>query len=81
MKYDFRCDEHGVFEVVQSMKDTTKTYPCPECNVEALKFIGSTSPVHFSGGGWPSKKPIAKYKDMNDYMTRKKNVDTTATYR
>ncbi len=39
MTYTFKCEEHGEFEVEQTMKDTTKTYNCPECDTECNKVI------------------------------------------
>lgn len=40
MRYDFKCEEHGIFEIEQRMSETTKTYSCPECGAECPKHIG-----------------------------------------
>lgn len=40
MKYDFRCEEHGVFEINQRITETTKTTACPTCGAECPKHIG-----------------------------------------
>ena len=57
MKYDFYCEEHGVFEINQSMKETTSFCSCPICGKESKKVILSV-PVHFKGGDWAGKKPV-----------------------
>lgn len=40
MKYDFKCEEHGLFEVEQRISETTKTHKCPHCEAECPKYIG-----------------------------------------
>lgn len=39
MKYDFKCEDHGVFEIDQKMSETTKTHPCPDCGKESPKYF------------------------------------------
>lgn len=54
MRYDFKCAEHGIFEVEQRITETTKTHPCPECGAEC--------PKHFSGNYNLQCPPAAGYK-------------------
>lgn len=39
MKYVFKCNEHGEFEVDQKMSETTKTHSCPTCSKESNKVF------------------------------------------
>lgn len=39
MRYDFRCDEHGVFEIQQSLADHTGVYNCPTCAQTSRQVI------------------------------------------
>ena len=70
MKYDFECPEHGVFEINQSMKETTPTHPCPECGQECKKVI-MVVPIHFRGGDWASKKPKVIDPKDRDWVKRR----------
>lgn len=38
--YDYKCDEHGYFELRQSMKDHAKG-KCPTCEVECKQVLRS----------------------------------------
>ena len=30
-RYDYKCPDHGVFEIVQKMSDVAAETPCPDC--------------------------------------------------
>ena len=39
-RYDYRCDDHGIFELQQRMKDHAKGV-CPTCGSECKQVITS----------------------------------------
>jgi len=39
MRYDFRCEEHGVFEEKQSLEQHTEIFDCPTCGAECKQVI------------------------------------------
>lgn len=53
LTYTHECSEHGRFEVVCSIKETTSYHPCPECAAPAPKRVVLQPdqigiPAHFS---------------------------------
>jgi putative FmdB family regulatory protein len=38
MNYDYRCPEHGVFEIWKSMNDAARQEYCPQCGTEGVRL-------------------------------------------
>jgi putative FmdB family regulatory protein len=50
--YEYKCKNCDLItEAFLSIKEKTDTYPCKECNTEAIKII-SRSSFTLKGGGW-----------------------------
>jgi len=45
MRYDYRCEEHGLFEAKQSLEQHTGIYDCPTCGAECKQVILSAPRV------------------------------------
>jgi putative FmdB family regulatory protein len=48
MFYEYKCEEHGVFEEVRSMAERDKLTECPKCG-QASKRIISTGTIQLEG--------------------------------
>jgi len=69
-RYDYKCEEHGFFEVECKMSETTPTHPCPVCGKESPKMIISAPPIGFKGAGWTSQKPKTIDTSDRDWIKR-----------
>ena len=49
MRYDFKCTEHGVFEIKQSLSDHTGQYKCPTCGDESKQVVLSAPKLDVEG--------------------------------
>jgi putative FmdB family regulatory protein len=43
MNYDYKCDEHGVFEIWKSMHDASRVEHCPQCGKEGIRIWNNRS--------------------------------------
>lgn len=50
-RYDYRCDEHGSFEVNKPMSDAGRVETCPVCGVTAARVF-AVPPVHYHTDGF-----------------------------
>lgn len=39
--YDYRCGEHGVFEVLATVAERAAARPCPQCGAPAARLIAA----------------------------------------
>ena len=51
-RYDFECEQHGVFEHVCGMAEVQETAPCPECSQPARRIFQVPAAIHFKGPGF-----------------------------
>lgn len=47
MRYEYECEKCGVFEEIISLKNFTRTRPCPKCKGDARKIISGAAPQTF----------------------------------
>lgn len=52
--YDFRCETHGVFEVVRKMSEVTPTVPCDVCGAPAVRVYAPVPDVWNCDGSYKS---------------------------
>jgi putative FmdB family regulatory protein len=50
--YEYRCQHHGVFEVMLPMGAATRWAPCPQCGGEALRALSAPSVMRSSRSAW-----------------------------
>lgn len=50
--YEYRCAQHGVFEVLRPMGAATPLAPCPQCGGEALRALSAPRVRRSSGAAW-----------------------------
>jgi putative FmdB family regulatory protein len=50
--YEYRCQEHGVFEVLLPMGAATSLALCPRCGGEALRALSAPSVTRSSRSAW-----------------------------
>ena len=62
MKYDFKCKEHGWFEVEQSITEEHEAN-CPECHKPAQRIF-STLEVIWAGSAY---RPDGSLRPDSDY--------------
>jgi len=66
MQYDFKCQEHGEFEVSQPIM-AEHTASCPECGVTAQRVF---SPLQCIWAGSVFRSD-GSYREQNDYAALK----------
>jgi putative FmdB family regulatory protein len=54
MRFDYRCEKCGCFELSFPIGQAPPEAPCPGCGAGARKLISGASFV-LKGGGWPSR--------------------------
>jgi putative FmdB family regulatory protein len=50
--YEYRCAQHGVFEVMRPMGATTASAPCPHCGGETMRALSAPSVTRASRSAW-----------------------------
>jgi putative FmdB family regulatory protein len=50
--YEYRCPQHGVFEVMRPMSAATSLAPCPQCGGEAQRALSAPSVTRASRAAW-----------------------------
>jgi putative FmdB family regulatory protein len=50
--YEYRCAQHGEFEVLLPMGSATSTVPCPQCGSNALRALSAPSVARASRSAW-----------------------------
>lgn len=92
MRYDFRCTEHGVFEIQQSLSEHTGVYDCPTCaetskqvilrapglNTEAMADVGMPG-AFMKSGDRMEKRHKAAGQDHHYWRDDIKKVDAAKT--
>ena len=54
MRFDYKCPDHGGFELDFPVGKAVRTASCPKCRKESKRIYTSCNFV-LSGVGWPSK--------------------------
>ena len=52
--YEYKCAEHGVFEVILPIMSPTEDKPCPQCKKPCGKIISLTTAI-YKGDGFTKK--------------------------
>jgi putative FmdB family regulatory protein len=71
MLYDFKCEEHGVFEAKQSVADHTGYFECPTCGQQSKQVILKAPGLDVEGmadAGCPGA-----FMSSGDRMTKRHN--------
>ena len=50
--YEYRCQQHGVFELMQPMGAATSTALCPQCGGDAMRALSAPSVTRASRSAW-----------------------------
>ncbi len=50
--YEYRCAQHGAFEVMRPMGAATPLAPCPQCGGKALRALSAPSVMRSSRTAW-----------------------------
>ena len=50
--YEYRCERHGVFEVMRPMAATPPWAPCPCCAGQAQRVLSAPRVMRSSRSGW-----------------------------
>jgi len=61
MRYDYKCENHGVIEVCHGMKESRSGRLCPECNSNLKPLISAGASILFTG------RPPWAYNDIKSY--------------
>lgn len=68
-RYDFECEDHGVFEHVCGMAEVEETAPCPTCGEAGRRLFEVPAAIHFKGPGFYSTDVTGKL-----HRKRRKNA-------
>ena len=50
--YEYRCQQHGVFELMQPMGSAASTALCPQCGSDAMRALSAPSVTRASRTAW-----------------------------
>jgi putative FmdB family regulatory protein len=50
--YEYRCQQHGVFERMQPMGAASSIAPCPQCGGDAMRALSAPSVTRSSRAAW-----------------------------
>lgn len=65
MQFEYKCKEHGVFEMQYNVGGAPTQAFCPQCQKMCSRYYNGISFI-LKGHGWPRKK-----KNFNRKMTEK----------
>jgi predicted nucleic acid-binding Zn ribbon protein len=80
MRYDYRCEKHGVMEMSHSMKESREGRLCPECNAVLKPIISGGAQILLTGRPpWAYNDVIKSASKSEDQKNGLINSNTTVT--
>jgi len=67
MRYDYRCEEHGIIEIIHGMKESRDNRICSICNKVLKPIVSGGSQILFTG------RPPWAYNDVLKAASQSEN--------